>query len=95
MGAILLHPKRRVTVLLVRIVTQVLGFVAVGLWFVFQLISGVGMLGGMETGVAYGAHIGGFVAGAALAKPFMLGRPRPSYKGGNMYSGGDARDRRY
>ncbi len=74
MGAYLvLHPHRRVTVLLFRIITEVPGYVAVGLWFVFQLISGLGMLGGMETGVAYGAHIGGFVAGAALAKPFMIG----------------------
>jgi membrane associated rhomboid family serine protease len=27
-------------------------------------------------GVAYGAHIGGFVAGAGLAMPFMIGRSR-------------------
>jgi membrane associated rhomboid family serine protease len=74
MGAyLLLHPKRRVTVLLVRVVTQVPGFVAVGLWFVFQIISS---LGGTESGVAYGAHIGGFVAGVVLAKPFMIGRDR-------------------
>ena len=75
MGAYLvLHPRRRVTVLLLRVVTQVPGFVAVGLWFVFQVISGLSMLSGAESGVAYGAHIGGFVAGAVLAKPFMLGR---------------------
>ncbi len=75
MGAYLvLHPHRRVTVLLFRIVTQVPGFVAVGIWFIFQVISGLNMLGGMESGVAYGAHIGGFVAGAVLAKPFTLGR---------------------
>jgi membrane associated rhomboid family serine protease len=75
MGAyLLLHPRRQVTVLLFRIITQVPGFVAVGLWFVFQIISSLGMLGGMESGVAHGAHIGGFIAGAALAKPFMLGR---------------------
>ena len=80
MGAyLLLHPQRQVTVLLFRIITRVPGFVAVGLWFVFQLISGLGLLGGMETGgVAYAAHIGGFIAGAILAKPFMLGRPSPS-----------------
>ncbi len=77
MGAyMLLHWNRRVTVLLFRVVTDVPGFVAVGIWFLFQLISGLGMLGGMETGVAYGAHIGGFVAGALLAKPFMIGRSR-------------------
>jgi membrane associated rhomboid family serine protease len=76
MGAYLvLHPRRSVTVLLFRVVTQVPGFVAVGLWFVFQVISGLGMLGGMDTGVAYAAHIGGFVAGAGLAKPFSIGRP--------------------
>ena len=81
MGAYLvLHPGRRVTVLLFRIVTQVPGFVAVGLWFVFQIISSLGMLGGMQSGVAYGAHIGGFVAGAALAKPFMFKRDETQRK---------------
>ncbi|MCU0958976.1 MAG: rhomboid family intramembrane serine protease [Pirellulaceae bacterium] len=75
MGAYLvMHPQRRVMVLLVRILTEVPGFVAVGLWFVFQVIAGLGMLGGMESGVAYGAHIGGFIAGAALVIPFSLGR---------------------
>ncbi|MEX2174734.1 MAG: rhomboid family intramembrane serine protease [Pirellulaceae bacterium] len=78
MGAyLLLHPHRRVTVLLLRIITQVPGWVAVGLWFLFQIISSLGILGGMNAGVAYGAHIGGFVAGAALARPFMLGRTLP------------------
>jgi membrane associated rhomboid family serine protease len=75
-GYLVLHPHRRVTVLLLRVVTQVPGFVAVGLWFVFQLISSMGVLGGMETGVAYAAHIGGFLVGAALAKPFTIGRRR-------------------
>ncbi len=71
MGAYLvLHPHRQVLVLLLRIVTEVPGYVAVGLWFAFQVVSGLGMLGGQQTGVAYGAHIGGFVAGALLAKPF-------------------------
>jgi membrane associated rhomboid family serine protease len=73
MGAYLvLHPRRRVVVLLLQFVTEVPGVVAVGLWFVFQIISGLGMLGGEETGVAYGAHIGGFIAGAAMAKPFAV-----------------------
>jgi membrane associated rhomboid family serine protease len=77
MGAYLvLYPRRRVTVLLFRVVTQVPAFVAVGIWFLFQVISGLNMLGGMDSGVAYGAHFGGFAAGAVLAKPFLLGRPR-------------------
>lgn len=77
MGAYLvLHPRRRVTVLLFRIVTQVPGYVAVGIWFVFQIVASLPMLSGMPSGgVAYAAHIGGFIAGAALAKPFVIGRP--------------------
>lgn len=71
MGAYLvLHPHRRVVVLLFQFVTAVPGIVAVGIWFVFQVVSGLGMLGGDQTGVAYGAHIGGFLAGAIIALPF-------------------------
>ncbi len=72
---LLLFPKRAVRVLMLRTVITVPAIVAIGMWFVFQLISGLGMLGGSETGVAYGAHIGGFVAGFALVKLFMLGLP--------------------
>ena len=76
-GYILLHPTRRVTVILFRFLTDVPAYVAIGLWFVFQLISGLGMLGGSaEGGVAYAAHIGGFIAGIVLIKLFEIGRPR-------------------
>ena len=37
-----------------------------GFWFVMQLFSGVGSLGGPGEGVAYFAHIGGFIAGAVI-----------------------------
>jgi membrane associated rhomboid family serine protease len=78
MGAYLvLHAQRRVTVIILRFGTMdVPGFVAVGIWFLVQLIEGLGLLGGGSGGVAYMAHIGGFIAGAALIWPFMLGRPR-------------------
>jgi membrane associated rhomboid family serine protease len=72
-GYLALFPNRRVRVLFVRMITEVPGYIAVGLWFLFQLISGLGMLGGEETGVAYAAHIGGFVAGVILARPFVIG----------------------
>jgi membrane associated rhomboid family serine protease len=86
LGAYLvLHPRRRVTVILLRILTEVPGWVAVGLWFVFQLINGLGLLGGgsQESGIAYAAHIGGFLVGLALVKLFAIGRGR----------GGDGGDR--
>ena len=77
MGAYLvLFPGRRVTVIMFRFIQQVPALVAVGLWFVFQLISGLGVLGDSTQGggVAYAAHIGGFIAGAVLVKLFAIGR---------------------
>ncbi len=69
-GYIVLFPRRRVRVLWLYSVMEVPAMVAIGLWFVFQLVSGAGMLGGDMGGVAYGAHIGGFVAGVVLVKLF-------------------------
>src|SRR5260370_18095385 len=78
---ILLFPTRRVTVLLSWFITQVPAVVAIGLWFVFQLISGLGVLGSgsQQGGVAYAAHVGGFIAGLILINIFQIGRPRTSY----------------
>jgi rhomboid family protein len=85
-GYILLYPGRRVRVIMLSMLTEVPAFVAIGLWFVFQLVSGLGMLGGgaQEGGVAYAAHIGGFIAGLVLIKFFAIGRggntaARPAY----------------
>lgn len=80
-GYVLLFPTRRVTVLLFRFLTEVPAYVAVGVWFLFQLVNAVAA-GAEGGGVAYGAHIGGFIAGVALIKVFALGRtveyrPRP------------------
>jgi membrane associated rhomboid family serine protease len=77
-GYILLYPTRRVTVLLFRFLTDVPAYVAIGIWFGFQLISGLGMLGGgaQQGGVAYAAHVGGFIAGLVLIKLFDIGRRR-------------------
>lgn len=74
-GYLLLHPSRRVTVILFRFLTDVPAWVAIGIWFAFQLISGLGMLGGgsQQGGVAYAAHIGGFIAGLVLIKFFDIG----------------------
>lgn len=75
-GYLLLYPSRRVRVILFRFLTDVPAYVAIGLWFVFQLVSGLGLLGGgtQAGGVAYAAHIGGFIAGLVLVKVFAIGR---------------------
>jgi len=75
-GYIVLYPHRRVTAIVFRFLTEVPAYVAIGIWFAFQLISGLGMFGGgsQQGGVAYAAHIGGFVAGLLLIKVFTIGR---------------------
>lgn len=73
-GYFLLFPKRRVRVLIFRFISEVPALVAIGVWFAFQLISSLSMFsGGSGGGVAYGAHIGGFIAGLILVKLFLIG----------------------
>lgn len=82
-GYLVLHPHRRVRVFILRMLTDVPGFVAVGLWFVLQLISAFGVLGqGAQAGggVAFMAHIGGFVAGVILVKLFGVHTRRPALR---------------
>jgi membrane associated rhomboid family serine protease len=53
----------------------------IGLWFVMQLLNGYASLAPTDVvgagGVAWFAHIGGFVAGFILVRLFTLGRPPP------------------
>ncbi len=72
-GYVLLFPQRKVRALIFNFLTTVPAFVAIGIWIAYQLI--VGYLTPAGTGgVAYAAHIGGFIAGVALIKLFALGR---------------------
>ncbi|HUC79747.1 MAG TPA: rhomboid family intramembrane serine protease [Flavisolibacter sp.] len=78
LGAYMLqHPTRSVHVWIFFFIVAVPAFLAVGIWFVFQVINGMGILGGEESagGVAYAAHIGGFIAGLLLVKLFIKKRP--------------------
>jgi membrane associated rhomboid family serine protease len=74
-GYLVLFPRKRVLVLMFQFIRPVSAIVAIGLWFLFQLISGLGMLGqgSQGGGVAYAAHIGGFIAGLVLIKLFAAG----------------------
>lgn len=56
--------------------TSVPAIIVLGLWFVLQLFSGVMSMGGPDVGgVAFWAHIGGFVAGMVMAKLLPAARP--------------------
>lgn len=80
-GYMLLFPRNRVRVLTRGGVAAVPAFVMLGLWILIQFISGVGSMAHTEEtgGVAYMAHIGGFVAGLVLVKLFARGPARPAY----------------
>jgi len=72
---ILMFPQSRVNVLLGRQIVAMPAVMVLGMWIVFQLISGVGSIAYTDEnanvgGVAYMAHIGGFAAGFLMA--FLL-----------------------
>lgn len=70
---ILMFPGTRVNVLVGRRVTATSALVVIGFWIVIQIFSGVGEITASSqtgSGVAYMAHIGGFVVGLVLA--FLL-----------------------
>jgi len=69
---ILLFPRGQVKVLMGRGVIPMPALVVIGLWIVLQFVSGIGSItNSAETGgVAYMAHIGGFLAGVILT--FLL-----------------------
>ncbi len=71
LGAYLvLFPRNRVLAVFFYFVVSIPAVVAIGLWIAFQFFNGLGsVMVSQETvgGVAYAAHIGGFVAGVVLA----------------------------
>jgi membrane associated rhomboid family serine protease len=66
---ILMFPQGKVNVLMGRGVVPMSALVVIGLWIVLQFFSGIGSIANTTDtgGVAYMAHIGGFIAGFALA----------------------------
>ena len=84
MGAYILEwPRARVATAVIffyflRII-YIPALIVLGIWFILQFFNGVAGLTDVSAeavgGVAFFAHIGGFVAGLLLMKPFQIGRP--------------------
>ena len=76
-GYLLMYPRARVDVLFIFIVFfkiwPIRAWIILGIWFIIQLLNGVGNNAG-GAGVAYWAHIGGFVIGLLLMVPAWLKR---------------------
>jgi membrane associated rhomboid family serine protease len=72
----LLFPGARVRVLMGRSVVPVPALVVIGLWIVLQFVSGIGSIANTADtgGIAYMAHIGGFVTGFVLTLLFRGSR---------------------
>ncbi|MGB2672194.1 MAG: rhomboid family intramembrane serine protease [Candidatus Acidiferrum sp.] len=68
MGAyIILYPRARVLTLVVIFFLPIPAFVILGYWFLLQFVAGVSSVGGAATGgVAWWAHIGGFLLGMLI-----------------------------
>ena len=67
LGAYLVrHPTNRVRVLFINRVVALPALIVLGGWIVLQVVSQVTVVGKAGGGVAYMAHIGGFVAGMVL-----------------------------
>ena len=76
-GYVLMFPNKPVRAVLFNMLTTVPAIVAIGIWIVYQIVLGYFSSSG-GGGVAYAAHIGGFVAGLALVKIFAIGRSSPN-----------------
>jgi membrane associated rhomboid family serine protease len=79
-----LYPRARVLTWIFVLIIYVPAWVILGYWFVFQFLSGAATSlaaasGHNMGGIAFWAHVGGFVAGVGLIKVFPQRRRRYPY----------------
>jgi membrane associated rhomboid family serine protease len=82
----MLHPTGQIRTLWIFLifirVIYLPAWLLLGAWFIFQLLPGLQTLGGgQESGIAFWAHIGGFVAGAVLIFLFRDPQRGPAAEG--------------
>lgn len=80
---IVLFPKSRiltlVPLLIIWFLWKVPAVIFIGLWFLMQFVSGVASIGSAENGgIAWWAHVGGFLLGLLLVNLFATSK-RPAY----------------
>jgi membrane associated rhomboid family serine protease len=89
MGAFLItYPRDQIRTLLVfgwyARITVMPAALLIGLWFLLQVLSQIGTAAGAQAGggVAYVAHVGGFIFGAVTARMFESSQRIPEWEGG-------------
>ena len=89
-GYALIYPRARVVTLVILIVfitiIELPALLILGLWFLFQLYDASQPIGGEGGGIAYFAHIGGFLFGLATIK-LLANRRNPHYESYNPSPG--------
>ncbi len=81
-----LFPRNRVHAIFLWTIVSIPAVIAIGAWIVMQFVSGWGSLvapGETAGGVAYAAHIGGFICGVVLAfvmRGFIREEPQDPYR---------------
>ena len=87
-GYLLLYPKAKIDVLLILLiyfrVFSVSAWIVLGIWFGLQLLNGA-LVTSATAGVAYWAHVGGFITGFALCVPLFLKLGGSSYWALNQF----------
>ncbi len=88
----LLYPYSRVTTLVLFFFVRIPALALLLFWFVFQFFQGVGaLLPSTEGGVAYWAHVGGFLLGVVVAVLYKVATKQkiwPRGPGGTFHGGG-------
>jgi membrane associated rhomboid family serine protease len=88
MGAFLItYPRDQIRTLILfgffTRITLIPAALFIGLWFLMQLFSELGAVANVQTGgVAYLAHVGGFIFGAVTARLFERGQRTPEWDAG-------------
>ncbi|MCX8171181.1 MAG: rhomboid family intramembrane serine protease [Candidatus Bathyarchaeota archaeon] len=74
----LMYPRSRIRTLVFYIfitIVSVPAYYYLGFWFIYQMLMGIISLSGILSGVAFWAHIGGFIFGLIIVKAFGI-KPR-------------------
>jgi membrane associated rhomboid family serine protease len=81
-GYLLMFPKARIDVLIIIVIffriVPIPAWLVLGAWFTLQLFWGAATPT-TDSGIAYWAHAGGFLAGIAMALPLWLRRGGPRF----------------
>jgi membrane associated rhomboid family serine protease len=71
------YPTAKVRTLVFLFLADIPALIFLSLWFLQELAQAMGWLGGNEGGVAFWAHVGGFIAGIILMPLLALGAEPP------------------